>query len=35
MSTKNICSSVEKTIDYLKANPEKALNKATAATAIL
>ena len=35
MSTGNIRNSMEKTIDHLKANPEKALNKATAATAVL
>ena len=35
MSTENIRSSIEGTIGYLKANPEKALSKATAATAVL
>ena len=35
MFTENIRISTEKTIDYLKKNPEKALNRATAATAIL
>jgi hypothetical protein len=35
MSTENIRSSIEKTIGYLKANPETGLNKDTAATAIL
>jgi uncharacterized OsmC-like protein len=35
MSTENIRNSMEKTIDHLKANPEQALNKAIAATAVL
>ena len=35
MSTEYIRKSIEETISYLKANPEKALNMATAATAIL
>jgi uncharacterized OsmC-like protein len=35
MSTENIRSSIEGTISYLKSNPEKARNRATAATAIL
>ena len=35
MSTENIRSSIEGTIGYLKANPEKARSKATAATAAL
>ena len=35
MSTENIRNSMEKTIGHLKANPVKALNKATAATAVL
>jgi hypothetical protein len=35
MSTENIRSSMEKTISFLKANPEKAFNKVTAATAVL
>jgi uncharacterized OsmC-like protein len=35
MSTENIRSSIEGTISYLKANPEKARNKATAAKAVL
>jgi len=34
MSTENIRSSIEGTISYLKANPEKARSKATAATAV-
>ena len=35
MSTENIRKSIEETISYLKTNSEKALNMATAATAIL
>ena len=35
MSTENIRSSIEGTINYLKANPEKARSKAIAATAVL
>ena len=35
MSTENIRRSVEGTISYLKENPEKAVNRSTAATAIL
>ena len=35
MSTEYIHKSIEETISYLKENPEKALNMATAATAIL
>ena len=35
MSTKKIRSSIEGTISYLKANPEKAFKKVTAATAVL
>ena len=35
MSSENIRSSIEETISYLKANPEKARSKATAATAVL
>ena len=35
MSVENIRSSMEKTISYLKANPEKAINKGKAATAVL
>ena len=35
MATENIRSSIEETISYLKANPEKAIKKATAATAVL
>ena len=35
MSTENIRNSIEGTISYLKANPEKALKKATAAKAVL
>jgi len=35
MYTEYIRKSIEETISYLKANPEKALNMATAATAIL
>ena len=35
MSTENIRSSLEKTIDYMKTHPEEMLNKATTAKAIL
>jgi len=35
MSTENIRSSIQGTISYLKANPEKARSKAIAATAVL
>jgi len=35
MSTETIRHAMEKTIDHLKENPEKALNKAIAATAVL
>ena len=35
MSTENIRKSIEGTISYLKANPEKAFKKVTAATAVL
>ena len=35
MSIENIRNSIEGTISYLKANPEKALKKVTAATAVL
>jgi uncharacterized OsmC-like protein len=35
MSTENIRSSIEGTIGYLEANPEKAYKRATAATAVL
>ena len=35
MSTEKIRSSIEGTISYLKANPEKAFKKVTAATAVL
>lgn len=35
MSTESIRSSIEGTISYLKANPEKAHKKVTAATAVL
>ena len=35
ISTENIRSSIEGTISYLKANPEKAFKKVTAATAVL
>ena len=35
MSVENIRSTMEKTISYLKANPEKAMKKATAAKAVL
>ena len=35
MSTENIRNSIEGTISYLKANPEKARNRTTAAKAVL
>ena len=35
MSIENIRNSIEGTISYLKANPEKAFKKVTAATAVL
>ena len=35
MSVENIRNSIEGTISYLKANPEKAFKKVTAATAVL